>query len=873
MDIFGENIDCCDDEDIITNSTGDNTIDLTSPNIDLQTTGNVLINGVPLAQGTGDVVGPASALDGNIATFDGISGKLIKDQGVSLTSITDDLDTAQIQITDLETKTQYQSAGGNVTTFVSQIHSGIVRPLVDNLYDLGIPTSRWKKVLAYDIDTSTITSDTLTENIAVNRISNITANKTETIGANNVINITASHINTASSHQFNGAISSDRTVVQITGPQQLATKAYVDSTTFQKIHDDALALPLANPVEITYVAPTTNREFLITSSTAEQILTAKDIGGVEINTLSIGTSGAVATPSITSLTGGDLFETVDNNRVSTITGTSTTTAVSHNFIGDVGIVGGNLSCNGIVSVGAGASLTLEKVGNAYEITTPGDLLISADGNGQAKMITLSTDTIERVVIDDDSDPVIQMKATTGIENFLQLSDIATPPNGLDTTGRLYKKTGDDGLFWLPDSAGTEVDLTVGGGGTNQALIWAIQGVLDNYSTLTSVVAVPLTSLVDGSASTTYSGGLALEEYGTSNRSGDIITIPSTGWYSIKFNYQHPTNAIIGGNVQAGLGADCKVFLSLNGGNVMPFGSEDSAAGVSESNAVVMDRYLTSGTTIRFYWDFGSVQTNEDFVISASLTNTQYINSNAPVFTGATLTTAGTTGDVPQPTAGDHWKVLTGNGLWTTPDFATIFGINGTVLLDYQANINPSTAGITLNGGTSWQTIQNNYFILLLDGGSQNRNISFNPGNYQNFRFEVYYKILDTTQPADRLGFFCNGTVANPPNESGTGGLVFSTDYFDGGAHNYKYYLDIGATPVVSGVLTTIDDINNTYNKFTITKIGSDIEVEITNDFFGRMKYGFNSTLTTAGTFWGIVGRTGGNSMNVEIRSIKLTVLN
>lgn len=37
--------------------------------------------------GGGDVVGPAGAVDGNIAIFDGITGKLIEDSGVSISSI------------------------------------------------------------------------------------------------------------------------------------------------------------------------------------------------------------------------------------------------------------------------------------------------------------------------------------------------------------------------------------------------------------------------------------------------------------------------------------------------------------------------------------------------------------------------------------------------------------------------------------------------------------------------------------------------------------------------------------------------------------------------------------------------------------------
>ena len=46
-----------------------------------------------------------------------------------------------------------------------------------------------------------------------------------------------------------------------------------------------------------------------------------------------------------------------------------------------------------------------------------------------------------------------------LSGYVQLDDISAPGNPNDGEGRLYKKTGDDGLFWIPDSAGSEVDLT------------------------------------------------------------------------------------------------------------------------------------------------------------------------------------------------------------------------------------------------------------------------------------------------------------------------------------------------------------------------------------------------------------------------------
>lgn len=53
---------------------------------------------------------------------------------------------------------------------------------------------------------------------------------------------------------------------------------------------------------------------------------------------------------------------------------------------------------------------------------------------------------------DDNDNI------TGLQ-FIEFDDITAPANPADNKGRLYKKSGDDGIFWKPDSAGPEIDLT------------------------------------------------------------------------------------------------------------------------------------------------------------------------------------------------------------------------------------------------------------------------------------------------------------------------------------------------------------------------------------------------------------------------------
>jgi hypothetical protein len=52
------------------------------------------------------------------------------------------------------------------------------------------------------------------------------------------------------------------------------------------------------------------------------------------------------------------------------------------------------------------------------------------------------------------------------ENYtiINFQDVSAPTNGVDGTSKLYKKIGSDGLFWKPDSAGSEFNLASVGGG-------------------------------------------------------------------------------------------------------------------------------------------------------------------------------------------------------------------------------------------------------------------------------------------------------------------------------------------------------------------------------------------------------------------------
>lgn len=118
------------------------------------------------------------------------------------------------------------------------------------------------------------------------------------------------------------------------------------------------------------------------------------------------------------------------------------------------------------------------------------------GNNQATKIEIAKNSVDT-----------EIKGAMNILEYIELNDIVAPSNPLNGQGRLYKKSGDDGIFWKPDSAGVEVDLTQTGSG--------IFG--SEYQTATS-------SAVSTNNTTTFQQKLRLA---TSSLTGGTYRI---GWY-------------------------------------------------------------------------------------------------------------------------------------------------------------------------------------------------------------------------------------------------------------------------------------------------------------------------------------------------------
>lgn len=116
-----------------------------------------------------------------------------------------------------------------------------------------------------------------------------------------------------------------------------------------------------------------------------------------------------------------------------------------------------------------------------------------------------------IIIDDNNN-------MTGLQ-YLQFSDISAPANPSNAQGRLYKKTGNDGLWWRPDSAGAEVDLTASAAGSVVSFQTSLSGLTPNTSTTGSIILAGTLGATSGGTGTS-----------TAPTSGQMLVGTSGGSY-------------------------------------------------------------------------------------------------------------------------------------------------------------------------------------------------------------------------------------------------------------------------------------------------------------------------------------------------------
>ena len=303
-------------------------------------------------------------------------------------------------------------------------------------------------------------------------------------------------------------------------------------------------------------------------------------------------------------------------------------------VADIEYVNDSINFNKTVSFGGGVQA------NSLTVSSGSSLVVSALSALNLKGSTTGTLTVEANA--NTTDHTLIMPATQGSASTVLTND------------------GSGNLSWTAAGGGS-------GGGSNTSLVWAIEGRVNLPTTTTSITQLSL-DLQDPSGSINYPNMYSLQEYGAIHRSGNVITVSSTGWYEIKLTMSHPAAAIItAGGTQQSSGTQSRLFLSYNGLSggtyFVPFAPMESNPTVAYCMGGSITKYFIAGTTFSFYYGFQTAVSNEEYFVTSSLTNIQYMNANEPIFTGATSLLAGTTGGVPIPLAGQQDFYLRGNGNW------------------------------------------------------------------------------------------------------------------------------------------------------------------------------------------------------------------
>jgi len=301
--------------------------------------------------------------------------------------------------------------------------------------------------------------------------------------------------------------------------------------------------------------------------------------------------------------------------------------------------------------------------------------------------------------------------------------------------------------------------------------------------------------------------------------------------------------------------------------------EFGTSGFSFNKSIAFSGGITSNSVTV---ESGSIEVanQSDLKLSGATSGTLTIKP-AAVTTDHTLTLPDNKGD-----DNSHLKSTSAGVLsWVVPpSYSTMFDINGSEIFYWDGRTNPSSNSPVLNvaGNAAYVATTNNNFVRVVNGGGQTSYVNFDAStSYANYKLVVYYKILNTSEPADLFWVFGQGTQNNSGSYS-TGGLQYTTDYYNTNSHVHRDKIEVynGSTydTVKAYANTGIDDINSNFVKLTLIRYGNNVEVIHESSDIGYYKLTATTSQSLSGTRYGIGAMTGSEAMTLEIRSMSLTVL-
>jgi hypothetical protein len=195
---------------------------------------------------------------------------------------------------------------------------------------------------------------------------------------------------------------------------------------------------------------------------------------------------------------------------------------------------------------------------------------------------------------------------------------------------------------------------------------------------------------------------------------------------------------------------------------------------------------------------------------------------------------------------------------------------------------PTTSAIPmacLGGNSAWETLDNNYFIRVIDYGGQTSRINWNVGtSYENWEMRLSVKFSSDQDPSsDGIWLFGNGAQIAAGNvgdaEKSTGGLcAFFDVYGDAGLKRTRCVVYLDGTELSSTLMGTKLDISR-YCTAILRRTGNEIFVRWEDPTDGTYESTTTHNLTSlTGTRWGFGGRTGGSFTKVEVCDYEVRAL-
>lgn len=426
---------------------------------------------------------------------------------------------------------------------------------------------------------------------------------------------------------------------------------------------------------------------------------------------------------------------------------------------------------------------------------------------------------------------LDISGATTTASYIQFADMSAPSNPSNGEGRLYKKTGDDGIFWKPDVAGAEIDLTT----------TTLQNVY-NDSTQPQIT----TTDVDGSVQI---------QRGTTGGNADLVFEVLNGAGTTVVSVSGEGNIVSNGIVADSLDANTATTLVIGASTATKVELADAGVlteiqgSLTVQEDLVVNGTTTSINTVNVNVEDNYIYSNNGYEIVSAITGGAVVNYE-PLATNDTVAATGFVAGVASTT--NPQVSTTAASVFSDGDIIQITGANNPSnngifeVYVHAANVleirGIGANGHTANGDTPTHQFFQSDFVTDTTVAGTIRHITvgvmrigtdgvWEVGSGSTSAF-TYNDVIDTTTAGE----------ANTASSAGGTSLVLAKSGVD------LPFKGLTATSTKIGLTANANNIGIDVNQANITGTGNLDSGSITSNF-GNIDNG-SSSITTTGTITG-----------------------